>query len=86
MDEPSNKSNWLCNLCLTNTNIDDAYCSLCMLRGGALKQTTDKKKWAHISCALCINDVVFKDPSTRSLIQVSKKLFNDKKNQVRVCQ
>jgi hypothetical protein len=53
-----------------------------MLRGGALKKTTEKKKWVHLTCTLCISDVSIKDASTRLFIQIPKKLFCEKKNPV----
>ena len=68
-------------MCLSDA-FEEAYCCLCLLRGGALKKTTDKKKWVHISCALCISEVTIKDPSMRLLVQIPKKLYDDKKNQV----
>ena len=76
-----NKSAWLCNVCLSKA-FDEAYCCLCLLRGGALKRTTDKKKWVHLTCTVCISEITIKEPSSRLLVQIPKKLFNDKKNQV----
>lgn len=76
-----NKSAWLCNVCLSKA-FDEAYCCLCLLRGGALKRTTDKKKWVHLTCTLCISEVSIKDASSRLLFQIPKKLLNDKKTQV----
>ena len=47
------------------------YCSLCCLRGGALKPTTDKR-WVHIVCALAIGEVYFKNVRARGPINISK--------------
>jgi hypothetical protein len=78
-----NKSAWQCNVCLSKA-FDEAYCCLCLLRGGALKRTTDKKKWVHLTCTVCIDEITIKEPSSRLLVQIPKKLFNDKKNQVKI--
>lgn len=56
-----------------------------MLRGGALKQTDDKQKWAHITCALCVDGVTFKNPNTRSQLNIPPNLFNREKKQTRKC-
>lgn len=60
-------------------------CSLCLLHGGALKQLHDEhshsratltpgqhNKWAHLTCAVCIDGVSFRSPTTRSGIVVSR--------------
>jgi hypothetical protein len=60
-------------------------CCLCLLRGGALKQTDDKQKWAHISCALFISGIVFKAPETHSSIQVPCQLFKKEKKFDQFC-
>ena len=59
--------------------VEEPSCCLCLLRGGALKQTDDLKNWAHITCSLCISGVVFKSPSTRSLIHIPSHLFTKEK-------
>ena len=46
-------------------------CCLCMLRGGALKPTTDGH-WAHLVCALTIPEVMFEDVTRRGPINVDK--------------
>lgn len=42
-----------------------------MLRGGALKPTTDGQ-WAHIVCALTIPEVMFEDILQRGPVNVGK--------------
>lgn len=42
-----------------------------MLRGGALKPTTDGN-WAHVVCALAVFEVSFVDVRERNLIDVSQ--------------
>jgi hypothetical protein len=43
-----------------------------------MKQTDDKNKWCHIDCALLINGIYFKEPQTRSIIQIPSNLLNIK--------
>ncbi|KAK7484082.1 hypothetical protein BaRGS_00024694 [Batillaria attramentaria] len=59
-----NPDNWKCSRC-------EAFeCCLCVLRGGALKPTTDGN-WAHIVCALAVSEVSFEDVRKRSPVNVS---------------
>lgn len=73
--------NWLCDKCIwkitkgKNSSKPEPTCCLCLLRGGALKQTDDKQKWAHLTCALCIDGVYFKNQNIRSAIHVPNNLF-----------
>lgn len=60
-------------------------CCLCLLRGGALKQTDDRQKWAHIACALLVSGVVFKAPETHASIQVPSQLFKKEKKLKQCC-
>ncbi|KAJ7335481.1 hypothetical protein JRQ81_013422 [Phrynocephalus forsythii] len=60
---------WLCSRC--KREAWTAECCLCNLRGGALKQTTDKK-WAHIMCAIAIPEVRFGNVTERTPIDVSR--------------
>ncbi|XP_072848240.2 lysine-specific demethylase 4C isoform X2 [Pogona vitticeps] len=60
---------WLCSRC--KREAWTAECCLCNLRGGALKQTTDKK-WAHIMCAIAIPEVRFGDVTERRPIDTSR--------------
>lgn len=46
-------------------------CSLCCLRGGALKLTTDGR-WCHLVCALSLPDVSFRDIDAHGPIDMSK--------------
>jgi hypothetical protein len=66
--------NWLCDKCIWKATTgqvrgsgqaSEPTCSLCVLNGGALKLADDKNKWAHVSCALCVDGVTFKSPETR---------------------
>uniref|UniRef100_A0A8C3V0K2 [histone H3]-trimethyl-L-lysine(9) demethylase n=1 Tax=Catharus ustulatus TaxID=91951 RepID=A0A8C3V0K2_CATUS len=59
---------WLC--CRCRKNAWTAECCLCNLRGGALKQTTDKK-WAHVICAIAIPEVRFGNVTERTPIDTS---------------
>lgn len=60
---------WLCSRC--KKGAWTAECCLCNLRGGALKQTTDKK-WAHIMCAIAIPEVRFGNVTERTPIDTSR--------------
>ncbi|XP_062828006.1 lysine-specific demethylase 4C isoform X2 [Anolis carolinensis] len=60
---------WLCARC--KRGAWTAECSLCNLRGGALKQTTDKK-WAHVMCAIAIPEVRFGNVTERTPIDTSR--------------
>ncbi|XP_064386205.1 lysine-specific demethylase 4C-like [Halichondria panicea] len=53
---------WLCARCCVGAS--DAECSLCLLRGGALK-ATDGGQWAHLVCAVSIPEVSLADPAKR---------------------
>ncbi|XP_078531995.1 lysine-specific demethylase 4C-like isoform X2 [Lissotriton helveticus] len=60
---------WKCNRCRTGEW--KAQCCLCNLRGGALKQTADKK-WAHVMCAVTHPEVRFINVAERTLIDISR--------------
>ncbi|XP_042307479.1 lysine-specific demethylase 4C isoform X3 [Sceloporus undulatus] len=60
---------WLCSRC--KRGAWTAECSLCNLRGGALKQTSDKK-WAHVMCAIAIPEVRFGNVTERTPIDTSR--------------
>uniref|UniRef100_A0A8C0AZD1 [histone H3]-trimethyl-L-lysine(9) demethylase n=1 Tax=Buteo japonicus TaxID=224669 RepID=A0A8C0AZD1_9AVES len=62
-------TDWLCSRC--RTEAWTAECCLCNLRGGALKQTTDKK-WAHVICAIAIPEVRFGNVTERTPIDTSR--------------
>ncbi|XP_076351872.1 PHD finger protein rhinoceros-like isoform X2 [Tachypleus tridentatus] len=51
------EGSWLCKTCTHNVG---PTCVLCPNKGGAMKNTSDQK-WAHVSCALWIPEVRFKD-------------------------
>ncbi|KAM4810243.1 lysine-specific demethylase 4C isoform 1-T1 [Rhinophrynus dorsalis] len=59
---------WMCSRC--RIGVWTAECCLCNLRGGALKQTTDKK-WAHVMCAIAVPEVRFENVTERSQIDTS---------------
>ncbi|XP_024541624.1 histone-lysine N-methyltransferase ATX3 [Selaginella moellendorffii] len=50
---------WVCRGCETPDAVRD--CCLCPVKGGALKPTTIKGLWVHITCAWFIHEVTFKD-------------------------
>ncbi|XP_032062117.1 lysine-specific demethylase 4C isoform X2 [Aythya fuligula] len=60
---------WLCSRC--RKEAWTAECCLCNLRGGALKETTDKK-WAHVMCAIAIPEVRFVNVLERTPIDTSR--------------
>ncbi|XP_047906720.1 lysine-specific demethylase 4C isoform X1 [Anser cygnoides] len=60
---------WLCSRC--RKEAWTAECCLCNLRGGALKETTDKK-WAHVMCAIAIPEVRFGNVMERTPIDTSR--------------
>ncbi|KAG5852719.1 hypothetical protein ANANG_G00065570 [Anguilla anguilla] len=47
--------NWLCRTCVLGI---DPQCLLCPKKGGAMKATRAGTKWAHVSCALWIPEVL----------------------------
>ncbi|XP_061485531.1 lysine-specific demethylase 4C isoform X2 [Rhineura floridana] len=59
---------WLCSRC--KRGAWTAECCLCNLRGGALKQTTDRK-WAHVMCAIAIPEVRFVNVIERTPVDTS---------------
>ena len=67
--------NWLCDPCSKAKSSERPYCCLCMLRGGALKQTDDTKNWVHVICALCIHGINFRSPHSRSILHIPSSLF-----------
>lgn len=54
---------WLCQRCQAGVS-HNQDCSLCLLRGGALKPT-DGGRWAHLVCAVTIPDVYLGDVQTK---------------------
>ncbi|XP_042706356.2 lysine-specific demethylase 4C isoform X2 [Chrysemys picta bellii] len=60
---------WLCSRC--KKGAWTAECCLCNLRGGALKQTTDKK-WAHVMCAIAIPEVRFGNVTERTPVDTRR--------------
>ncbi|MCH0629302.1 hypothetical protein JNB11_04925 [Kocuria palustris] len=52
---------WLCRHCMINRD-KPANCVCCPLSTGAFKQL-DSSKWAHVVCALWINELYFANPT-----------------------
>ncbi|XP_044533163.1 lysine-specific demethylase 4C [Gracilinanus agilis] len=63
------RDGWLCSRCKRSAWM--AECCLCNLRGGALKQTKNKK-WAHVMCAVAIPEVRFVNVTERTPIDISR--------------
>ncbi|XP_007499622.1 lysine-specific demethylase 4C isoform X2 [Monodelphis domestica] len=63
------RDEWLCSRC--KRSAWTAECCLCNLRGGALKQTKNKK-WAHVMCAVAIPEVRFVNVTERTPIDISR--------------
>ncbi|PWZ33543.1 NuA3 HAT complex component NTO1 [Zea mays] len=66
---------WFCSPCVAGRGKPAAArrrsCCLCPAGGGAMKRTTEGK-WAHISCALLVPEVFFRDPDGRDGIDCSR--------------
>ncbi|KAH9487560.1 Lysine-specific demethylase 4A [Bulinus truncatus] len=62
-------SEWTCTVC-KQQKVDQIYCHVCCLRGGALKPTTDGR-WAHIICTLVIGDASFVNARARAPINIA---------------
>ncbi|XP_078426701.1 lysine-specific demethylase 4C-like isoform X4 [Cetorhinus maximus] len=60
---------WTCSRCIIGAWTAD--CCLCNLRGGALKQTTDKR-WAHVMCAVAVPEARFANVVDRSPVDVTR--------------
>ncbi|KAI6657992.1 hypothetical protein LOD99_15707 [Oopsacas minuta] len=62
------RPNWLCSRCQLKSYV--AQCELCQLRGGPLKPTSNGK-WAHVTCAVVVPEVLFGDPDKREPVNIS---------------
>ncbi|XP_071969476.1 lysine-specific demethylase 4B-like isoform X3 [Engystomops pustulosus] len=62
------KENWICSRC--SACAWNADCSLCNLRGGALKSSTDNR-WVHIVCAIAIPEARFRNVIERHPVDIS---------------
>ncbi|GFU49976.1 lysine-specific demethylase 4C [Nephila pilipes] len=60
---------WTCTRCTREAVT--AECCLCVLRGGALKPTTDNR-WAHVTCTVLIAETYFENSAQKQPINVSK--------------
>ncbi|XP_076440213.1 lysine-specific demethylase 4A-like isoform X4 [Babylonia areolata] len=74
--------NWKCSRCASFST--HAECCLCLLRGGAMKPTTDGN-WAHIVCALAIPEVSFVDVPSRNPVNVAKLTSGRQKLRCSLC-
>ncbi|XP_040435683.1 lysine-specific demethylase 4C isoform X2 [Falco naumanni] len=74
---------WLCSRC--RKEAWTAECCLCNLRGGALKQTTDKK-WAHVICAIAIPEVKFGNVAERTPIDTTRIPLQRLKLRAKACE
>ncbi|XP_068176147.1 lysine-specific demethylase 4B [Antennarius striatus] len=61
-------ASWICSRCTVGAWAVE--CCLCNLRGGALKQTTDKR-WVHIICAIAVAEARFVNAIEREPVDVS---------------
>ena len=65
-DLPANE--WFCQLC-THFGAQTAQaCLFCPVKGGPMKATKHLESWAHVACALWINEVRFGDADAREPI------------------
>ena len=62
------RPNWLCSRCQVKSFV--AQCELCQLRGGPLKATSNGK-WAHVTCAVVVPEVLFGDPDKREPVNIT---------------
>jgi NuA3 HAT complex component NTO1 len=64
---------WFCSLCSAKKSKAAARpsCCLCPAKGGAMKRTTEGQ-WAHITCALLVPEVFFRDPDGRDGVDCSR--------------
>eukprot|EP00897_Mesotaenium_endlicherianum_P002885 jgi/Mesen1/2624/ME000166S01743 len=46
---------WLCQLCEADVPKEQRVCCLCPVQGGVMKRTDDDR-WAHVSCAIWVNE------------------------------
>ncbi|KAK9150780.1 hypothetical protein Syun_009089 [Stephania yunnanensis] len=71
------EGDWFCATCQQSSSslhnhTKDICCSLCPVKGGVMKPTTDDDRWAHIACALLVPEVFFRDPEGRGGIDCSR--------------
>lgn len=79
-DESVESSSWKCLRC--EEEEFSAECTLCFLRGGALKATTDGQ-WCHIVCALSLPDVSFQSINSRGPVDIMK--ISQKRAKLKCC-
>lgn len=89
-DEGCAKNQWLCDKCQWRrknpTAKQEPSCCMCLLHGGALKQTDEiPLRWAHVVCALCIGGVSFKYPSIRAAIHIPTSLLGKERKLLKRC-
>lgn len=76
---------WICDRCL-RPNRSLINCELCPCRGGALKEV--KNMWIHITCALLVPDIRFKDlikPDNNTISTIKKSAEVAEKNPCCYC-
>ncbi|XP_071452141.1 uncharacterized protein [Hetaerina americana] len=64
---PPELQDWRCDKC--RAGMYQAWCCLCLWRGGALKRTSDGR-WAHLLCSLLSPGVSFRDVRCKEPIHV----------------
>ncbi|KAM7419140.1 hypothetical protein PAMA_016318 [Pampus argenteus] len=74
---------WSCDRCTEGSFT--AECSLCNLRGGALKKTQNDK-WAHVMCAVALPEARFNNEAKRGPIDTSRIPMQRYKLKQRACQ
>ncbi|XP_035228872.1 lysine-specific demethylase 4C-like [Stegodyphus dumicola] len=73
---------WMCTRCTKQAA--EAECCLCVLRGGALKPTTDGR-WAHIVCAVLIPETYFESTVLKQPINVLSITSNRQRLKCKYC-
>lgn len=76
------EGDWTCRRC--SEDALDVQCCLCVLRGGALKPTSDGR-WAHVICAILIPDTYFEDMTLKEPINISNITQNRLRLKCKYC-
>ncbi|XP_015912038.1 lysine-specific demethylase 4A [Parasteatoda tepidariorum] len=75
-------NSWVCTRCTAQAF--KAECCLCVLRGGALKPTTDGR-WVHAVCAILIAETFFENTIQKQPVNVSKVTSARQRLKCRYC-
>lgn len=83
---------WVCDACnhevlseaFQSRRLSEPQCTLCCLRGGALKKTLDGR-WAHVVCAVLIPDVYFESFEEKAGIETKQVPKARKRLQCYLC-